>query len=119
MLSGHEQKYDDVRCVPSVSSGFDALLRRANVAALLGSSVLGEAGYGYDYASRLKTASDASGDSVTFTYLANSPLVSQIVSKQGATTRMTTTKLYDFLNRLTQISSMPSAGSNIASAYTY
>ncbi|HEV2210728.1 MAG TPA: RHS repeat domain-containing protein [Verrucomicrobiae bacterium] len=32
---------------------------------------------------------------------------------------MRTTKQYDYLNRLTQISALPSAGSNLSFAYTY
>ena len=48
-------------------------------------------------------------NSATYSYLANSPLVSQITFKQSGTTRMTTTKQYDDLNRLTQISSQPGA----------
>jgi hypothetical protein len=37
--------------------------------------------------------------------LANSPLVQYIADKQSGTVRMTTTKAYDNLNRLTSISS--------------
>jgi RHS repeat-associated protein len=102
----------------SITNVYDSLLRRTNVSAI-SSSALSAAAYGYDSASRLSTATNESGDWAAYTYLANSPLVSQIMFKQGATTRMTTTKKYDFLNRLTQIASAPSAGSNIASSYTY
>jgi YD repeat-containing protein len=42
------------------------------------------------------------------TYLANSPLVGQIVFQQSAATRMTTSKQYDYLNRLSSVSSTPS-----------
>jgi RHS repeat-associated protein len=41
-------------------------------------------------------------------FLANSPLVSQIVFASNTTTRMTTAKQYDYLNRLSTISSTPS-----------
>jgi YD repeat-containing protein len=41
--------------------------------------------------------------------LANSPLVSQIVFATNGMTRMTTSKTYDNLNRLTAISSLPTA----------
>jgi hypothetical protein len=44
----------------------------------------------------------------TNTYLAYSPLVGQIMFKSNTVTRMTTTKQYDFLNRLNSISSTPS-----------
>ena len=43
--------------------------------------------------------------SATFSYLANSPLISQIAFKQSGTTRMTTTKTFDNLNRLQSVSS--------------
>ena len=43
-------------------------------------------------------------NTATYSYLANSPLVSQIAFQQNGTNRMTTTKSYDNLNRLTQIS---------------
>ena len=42
---------------------------------------------------------------IAYSYLANSPLVSQITFKQSGTTQMTTTKQYDYLNRLGSISS--------------
>ena len=51
---------------------------------------------------------DGNNNSATYSYVANSPLVSQIAFKQSTSTRMTTTKQYDLLNRLTQISSAPS-----------
>ena len=41
----------------------------------------------------------------TYSYLANSPLVGQIAFKQSTTTRLTTTKQYDNLNRLSSIGS--------------
>ncbi len=47
-------------------------------------------------------------------YVANSPLVSQITFKQSTTTRMTTTKNYDYLDRLTSISSVPASQSGMA-----
>lgn len=56
-----------------------------------------------------------------YTYLANSPLVSQITFRSNSATQMTTTKSYDFLNRLTQISSVPSGTGvpPVSYAYTY
>src|SRR5271157_465020 len=53
--------------------------------------------------------------SATYSYLANSPLVGQIVYQRSGTTRMTTPKQYDYLNRLSSISSTPSN----AFAYQY
>jgi RHS repeat-associated protein len=51
--------------------------------------------------------------------LANSPLVSQIQFRQGTTTKMTTTKSYDNLNRLLSVSSAPSAASALSFSYQY
>ena len=51
-------------------------------------------------------------------YVANSPLVSQIVFTNSGTTRMTTTKQYDFLNRLTTIQTLNPEQSTINS-YNY
>jgi YD repeat-containing protein len=47
------------------------------------------------------------------------PLVGRITFASNAVTRMTTTKSYDFLNRLTQISSAPSASSAVSFVYSY
>jgi YD repeat-containing protein len=49
-------------------------------------------------------------DVLPHNYLANSPLLSQIVFKQNVKTRMAITESYDYLNRLTQISSAPTKG---------
>ena len=89
--------------------GYDSYLRRTMLAALSGSSQLLSATYGYDNASRLASVTDGNDNSATYSYVANSPLVSQITFKQSGLTRMTTTKQWDYLNRLTQISSAPSA----------
>jgi len=39
-------------------------------------------------------------DSATYSYTANSPLVGQVMFSNNGALRMTTTKQYDFLNRL-------------------
>jgi RHS repeat-associated protein len=97
----------------SVTNGYDNLLRRTTLAALSGNSQLLSTTYGYDAASRLSTVSDGT-NSAAYTYVANSPLVGQIVFTNGGALRMTTTKQYDYLNRLTQIQSSVS-GSPVAS----
>jgi RHS repeat-associated protein len=103
----------------SVTNGYDQYLRRTNLTSLASSTVLAAAAYGYDNASRLATVSDGNNGSAAYTYLANSPLVSQLTFKQGSTTRMTTTKQYDYLNRLTQISSAPSASYTSPLTFNY
>jgi len=93
----------------SVTNGYDNYMRRNQLSLLSPSSqLLASAAYGYAAASRLSTVSDGNGNTVGYTYLANSPLVSQITYQQSGTTRMITTKAYDDLNRLTLISSQPS-----------
>ena len=57
--------------------------------------------------------------SATYSYLANSPLVGQIAFANNGTTAMTTTKQYDFLNRLAQISSVSCASSVVSYSYLY
>ena len=76
--------------------------------------------FAYDSASRLTNASDGTYNA-GYSYLANSPLVSQISFRSNSTVRMTTTKQYDYLNRLMSISSAGSgsAASPIASTYLY
>jgi len=78
--------------------------------------------YGYDTASRLQTVTDTTSSphgSATYSYLDNSPLIWKTVFQQGSTTRMTTTKQYDFLNRLTSISSVGTGSTPLAASYAY
>ena len=92
----------------SVTNGYDQYLRRTQLAALNSTTPFLQHSFSFDNASRLQTVTDnttATPYSATYTYLANSPLVSQIVFKPNTVTRMTTTKQYDYLNRLTSISS--------------
>jgi RHS repeat-associated protein len=64
--------------------------------------------HGYDNASRLASVSDGNGNAASYSYLANSSLVGQIAFAHSGTTEMTTIKQYDYLNRLSSISSTPS-----------
>jgi RHS repeat-associated protein len=60
------------------------------------------------------------GPNFFYAYLANSAQVEQIAFKQSGTTRMTTTKAYDYLNRLTSISHADATPATLASyAYGY
>ena len=76
--------------------------------------------FSYDAASRLQTVAEGTF-SATYSYLANSPLISQIQFKSNTTVRLTTTKQYDNLNRLLNINSQPSASgaSSFASRYLH
>ncbi|HEV2210658.1 MAG TPA: RHS repeat-associated core domain-containing protein [Verrucomicrobiae bacterium] len=102
----------------SVTNGYDAYMRRTTLAALNSGSPLLQDAFTYDNASRLKSAQDGPNGAVCY-YLANSPLVSQISFTNSGAPRMTTTRQFDFLNRLTQISSVPSASSPVTFNYEY
>ena len=99
---------------------FDSLSRLSGVSALSSQpSTLSSASYSYDAASRLDTVT-ASTNTATYGYVANSSLVGSVTFEQGGATRLTTTKTYDNLNRLSAISSQPSAtSSQLSAAYTY
>ena len=100
----------------TVTNTYDALLRRQNLAVDSSAGVLASTIYGYDAASRLATVGDGTNTAV-YTYLANSPLVGNIGFQHNGQTVMTTTKSYDYLNRLTAISS--AAGSSPMASFNY
>jgi hypothetical protein len=102
----------------SVNNSYDQFLRRTNLALNSSSSILASTAYGYDPASRLSTVSDGTNNAA-YTYLANSPLLSQITFKSNSVTQMTASKTYDYLNRLTAISSTGSAGVPPAISFNY
>ena len=101
----------------TVTNTFDPLSRRSRLETTLNSQLMTSLSYTHDHASRLESVSDGP-NTATYTYLANSPLVSQIAFTQNGTNRMTTTKSYDDLNRLTSITHADSQLSTLAS-YNY
>jgi len=101
----------------SISSVYDGFLRRTTNTTALNGTNLTMITNNFDAASRLYFISDQT-DSATYSYLSNSPLVQQINLKQGSTTRMTTSKTYDYLNRLTAISSA-NASSVVLDSHNY
>ena len=100
----------------SITNAYDTYLRRAAVALSSQTSTL--VNYGYDTAGRLQGVTNGSYN-MLYTYLANSPLASQITFNSSSTTRMMTAKAYDFLNRLSSISSTPSGASPVSYSYQY
>ena len=100
-----------------MTNQLDSLNRRTNLNFSLQPSAF-SLSFAYDPASRLHTVSSGAS-SATYSYLANSTLVEQITFRDGTTTRMTTTKTYDNLNRLTRISSVPSVSSVVSFDYAY
>ena len=97
---------------------FDALQRLDSLSAFSAASAVNQIGYSYDAASRLNAVTSGT-NTATYGYLPNSPLVQSVTFAQGGTTRLTTTKVYDNLNRLTSISSAPSAASALNHLYSY
>ncbi len=98
----------------AVTNGYDSLMRRSAVA--LDSQPSSLVQYGYDTASRLAAVTNGSS-TVAYGYLANSPLLHTITFKESGSTRLTTTKSYDHLNRLTFLSSAPSADAAVSFNY--
>lgn len=103
----------------SVARGFDPLARLSSLSASLAGSVLNQIGYSYDAASRLDTVTSGT-NTATYGYAPNSLLVQTVTFAQGGTTRLTTTKAYDNLNRLSAISNLLSAlNAQLSTAYSY
>ena len=98
---------------------YDWLGRQTNVKSKVAGVEIFSHSYAYDSSSRLTNASDGPY-TASYIYLANSPLVSQITCRSNSAVAMTTTKKYDYLNRLLNISSQPSGPEQAVSfGYTY
>ena len=102
----------------NLTNTYDPLGRRTNLALNLQPSAYGVS-YAYDAASRLHTVTSGP-DTAEYSYLANSSLVGQIAFGHQGTNRMTTTKQYDQLNRLTQVRTLGASPFPLASfQYSY
>jgi RHS repeat-associated protein len=102
----------------TITNQYDTLMRRSVVKAMVTSpsTTLSTATYGYDPAGRLQGVTNGIY-SANYSYLGNSPLVSQVLFRENTTTRMTTAKSYDYLNRLLSVSS--TAGSSVIASHGY
>jgi YD repeat-containing protein len=102
----------------TVTNAYDAYLRRTAVGLNTQLSTLLQ--FGYDTASRLSGVTNGFYNA-SYGYLANSPLVTTVTFRTNSVTRMTTTKTYDYVNRLTSISSVPSGTGvpPVSFAYNY
>jgi RHS repeat-associated protein len=104
---------------PPTTNGYDSLLRRGNLSVLnAASGLLTSTAYGNDSASRLLTVTSGN-NTATYSYLANSPWVGQIAFANNGTVTMTTTKQYDYLNRLTGIQSGTGVAPVSSFSYAY
>lgn len=98
----------------------DGLLEIKEDKGMSSTTTLASTTYAYEpnHGTRLKSVT--SGNlSATYAYVPNSQLVESVTFKQGSNVRLTTTKAHDYLNRLTSISSVPSADSTLAYDYRY
>ncbi|HEY5912544.1 MAG TPA: RHS repeat-associated core domain-containing protein [Verrucomicrobiae bacterium] len=105
----------------TVTVGYDNKLRRDRLQANTQPAL--DVGYTFKpNSSQLDTVTDTPNNlSATYSYLANSPLVGEIGFKNNGSPVMTTTKQFDFLNRLSSISSSfsSSSSSSIGLSYVY
>ena len=99
----------------SVERTFDSLSRFSNLS--LPSASL-SINYQYDDASRLNRVVNGNHD-ISYTYYSDSNLINTINFISGSNQVMTTTKNYDFLNRLTSISSAPTVSPAVSYQYDY
>jgi len=102
----------------SVNSGYDGFLRRNTLNFKNGSTTLASTTYGYDNASRMSSVTDGT-HSAAYGYLVNSSLIGTTTFRTSGSTRLTTTRQYDFLERLQSIGSVPSGGSQLAPSFMY
>ena len=99
----------------SIQRGYDDLLRRTTLTGSGAGDPIVQS-IEYDAASRYWKFSQGAV-SATYAYEANSALVSGITFQNSGTTTMTTSKIYDNLNRLKSIAS--SVGSKVVSSHAY
>jgi len=95
-------------------------LKLEKVRAKNGSTAQVEAYYSYDTGARMSQVRDNLDTSFTtdYGYVTDSALIGNVTFKQSTTPRLTTTKNYDYLNRLRSISSVAS-GETLPLSYSY
>ncbi len=99
----------------SVERTFDSLSRFSNLSV---PSVSLTVNYQYDAASRLNRVVKGNND-IAYTYHSDSNLINTINFISGSNQVITTIKNHDFLNRITSISSAPSASPAVSYQYDY
>jgi len=101
----------------AVTNVLDAKLRRITNGLTLSGGFLAWTTNAYDNASRLATVGNDTF-TASYGYLANSALWGTLTFKQSGAARMTTTRQFDKLNRLLQVSAQPT-GAPVSSAISY
>jgi RHS repeat-associated protein len=104
----------------SVNNTYNGYLQRDSVNIKNGSTVLQSASFGYDTAGRLSTVTDGAY-SAAYAYEANSALIRSVTFTNTAAGGLVSSRAYDYLNRLTSISSVGygSAASLLPVSYAY
>jgi YD repeat-containing protein len=105
----------------TLTRGADSFLRPGSLTLQRTATNVVATTYGYDTASRLTSVSDGTL-SATYAYQANSDLLSTITLKNGATTRLSTTRVYDRWGRLQSQWAVANAAlvqPTVGSGYTY
>jgi len=102
----------------SMNWSYDANLRLATVTGRRGASVIQTAAYSYDSAGRIQSVTDGPC-TVTYRYQPESALIDTITFANNGTARLVTSRSYDKLNRLVEITSVPSGSSPVSFRYQY
>lgn len=102
----------------TVANHYNALLQRDSLALRRSGTDFYSVGYGYDAAGRFKTVTN---DANTFEYSdwTGEAGWGTLTYKVNGTTRMTVSRIFDGLNRLQSISSLPVDGSTVSFSYGY
>lgn len=100
----------------NVTLGYNDWLQLTSIGANTSTAV--SEGFTYKNSGLMDVASYGTA-TATYSYASNSKLVSQILFKQGTTTRLTTTRSWDYLNRLLETRSTPAAAGDLPTIYRY
>lgn len=104
---------------------YDAYGRRLKLTVKEGANPKSTVDYGYDTASRLKRVLFNSEAAADYGYVTDSPMVGTVTMGTATTlggtltAKLTTTKAFDYLNRLRTITSVPSVAGQPTLAYGY
>ncbi len=103
-----------------VENQYDGYLRRTtNQVRLTTGSPLAAVAYGYSQTSGWLDTVSSGNYAAGYSYVANSPLVSQINFKQGSVVKMTTAKAYDPVSQQTAIQSAVAGANQLPQAFAY